>query len=479
MKKNLFHSLLGVFLIFSNLSSFAQTWENFNSRPSVTLNQVKGHLQNHCWTLTGFDVNVNSWHAGIEGDGTLVSQNNPSPSYFFTPVLTVTGAVTLSFSYKFNDFIRDGDRRWMTIYLADANNNLLLFIDSVEFLNIKKTKTYTYSEGLELPEGPYKLYFGYNGIGGSTAIGIDELKISESLYYSEGCNSSPIAVNDNITGAANRSASGVVIVNDSDPNGDLFSAYLMTPSPHGNVIMNPNGSFSFSPNAGFNGSSTSFTYKICDNGLGVLCSNDATVTINFPTNNTRILPMSLTDFNGLYRNEGKVELNWVTNFEQNVARFEVERSFDGIAWQKVGALKAQGVSAVKKSYSFTDEAGRNTAIKRDLYYRLKQIDADSRSAYSRILIVRVYNTHSIKMISVTPNPAVNDIAVNIQLNEGSFIVMKVVSSNGVEVIKKSLKANAGANSYTLEGTRNLQRGMYLLEVIINSKERMVVKLMKE
>jgi hypothetical protein len=57
--------------------------------------------------------------------------------------------------------------------------------------------------------------------------------------------------------------------------------------------------------------------------------------------------------------------------------------------------------------------------------------------------------------------------------------MKVVSSNGVEVIKKSLKANAGANSYTLEGTRNLQRGMYLLEVIINSKERMVVKLMKE
>ena len=83
------------------------------------------------------------------------------------------------------------------------------------------------------------------------------------------------------------------------------------------------------------------------------------------------------------------------------------------------------------------------------------------------------------MISVTPNPAKNDIAVNVQLNEGSFIVMKVISSNGVEVMKKSLKASAGASSYILEGTSNLQRGMYVLEVIVNSKERMLVSLMKE
>ncbi|HKH62091.1 MAG TPA: T9SS type A sorting domain-containing protein, partial [Flavitalea sp.] len=188
---------------------------------------------------------------------------------------------------------------------------------------------------------------------------------------------------------------------------------------------------------------------------------------------------SLIDFNGLYRNEGKVELNWATNFEQNSDRFEIERSFDGVSWQKVGVLKAQGVSTAKRSYSFTDEAGRNTAIKKDLYYRLKQVDLDNISAYSRLLIVRVYNTHSIKMISVTPNPSKNDIAVNVQLNEISFIVMKVINSNGTEVMRKSLKASSGANSYILEGTGKMQRGMYVLEVIINSKERMLVSLMKE
>jgi methionine-rich copper-binding protein CopC len=83
------------------------------------------------------------------------------------------------------------------------------------------------------------------------------------------------------------------------------------------------------------------------------------------------------------------------------------------------------------------------------------------------------------MISVTPNPAKNDISVNVQLNENSFIVMKVISTNGTEVMKKSLRASAGSNSYILEGTSKLQRGLYVLEVIVNSKERMVVKLMKE
>ena len=269
-----------------------------------------------------------------------------------------------------------------------------------------------------------------------------------------------------------------MLPNDSDPNGDHFSAYLVNPSPDGTVVLNTNGSFTFTPNPTFTGSSTNFTYKICDNGFGVLCSNDATVQINFQGSGG-ILPVSLVEFNGLYKNDGKVELNWVTTFEQNSDRFEIERSFDGITWQKVGTEKAQGVSTGRKSYSFIDEAGRNVAIKKDLYYRLKQIDLDNKAAFSRILIVRVYNTHSLKMISVTPNPAKNDIAVNVQLNESSYIVMKVVSSNGVEVMKKAVKANAGANSYILDGTSKLQRGMYVLEVIVNSKDRMVVSLLKE
>ena len=479
MKKNFLPSLLAMLLIAGNMIASAQTWDNFNSRPTVPLSQLKTFFHNHCSQFVGFDINANGWNPGIEGDGAMVSENTPSPSYGISPILSVNGTLSVFFTYKFNNTLSSGERRWLIFQLVDENNIVKASLDSIEFTNIDTSTVYTYNQSMGTLAGAYKLFVSYHGIGGSAAIAIDELEISASPYYNSGCNSAPVAINDNITGAANRTASGVVTTNDTDPNSESFNAYLTSPSPHGTVTLNTNGNFSFTPNAGFTGTSTSFTYNICDQGLGVLCSTDATVTISFPAAAGGILPVSLIDFNGFYRNEGRVELNWITNFEQNSDRFEIERSFDGLSWQKVGVMKAQGISTVRKSYSFTDDAGKNTAIKKDLYYRLKQIDLDSKSAFSRILIVRVYNSNSIKMISVTPNPAKNDIAVNVQLNETSFIVMKMISTNGTEVMKKSLKASAGSNSYVLEGTNKLQRGMYVLEVIINSKERMLVSLIKE
>ncbi|HKH60045.1 MAG TPA: Ig-like domain-containing protein, partial [Flavitalea sp.] len=269
MKKNFFQSLLCILFVSGSLVSSAETGENFNSRPSVTRSQVKSHLQNHCWTFSGFDINANSWTPNIEGDGAVVSQNSPANSYIISPVLSMSSPAWLTFKYKFHNIIKNDARRWMKIYLADANNNLVMLLDSLEFQNINKNLLYTYHEGLEV-NGAYKIYISYGGIGESTCIGIDEISISASKYYEDGCNASPVAVNDNFTGNTARWASGTVIPNDSDPNGDQFSAYLVTPSPHGIVVLNTNGTFTFTPNPSFTGSSTSFTYKICDNGFGAL-----------------------------------------------------------------------------------------------------------------------------------------------------------------------------------------------------------------
>jgi hypothetical protein len=56
--------------------------------------------------------------------------------------------------------------------------------------------------------------------------------------------------------------------------------------------------------------------------------------------------------------------------------------------------------------------------------------------------------------------------------------MKVSDEQGNLILKEGQKAGNGANTYTLEGTRNLHPGLYTLEVTVNSKERMVMKLSK-
>ena len=479
MKRNF--TLLVSAWILASLGVQAQVSENFNSRTGVTTAQVKGHLQGKCWIFDGFDVN-DSWTPGIEGDGAMVSGTGATGTQaigIYSPVVDIPGEVTVSFKYKFSGTLTGGARRWIKFYLTDAEKNIAGgWMDSVEITGVITSTVYTFNKQFSLlGSGPYRVYINYQGTGGSTRIAIDQLNISAPLYYPGGCNSAPVAVNDNISGAANHSASGQVTTNDSDPNFESFDAYLTENSPNGNVALNTDGTFTFTPNPGFSGTSTTFKYRVCDFGYVQQCSNEAIVTISFAPSST--LPVSLVDFKGLYKDEGNVEVSWVTNFESNSDRFEVERSLDGVKWEMVGTLKAQGTSSVKKSYVFIDQVSRNVANKKDLYYRLKQIDLDTRVAISKILIVRVYNTHSLKMVSVSPNPAKNDIAVNVQLNEESFIVMKVLNSTGAEVMRKSAKAGAGSNSYLMDGSSNLKPGMYVLEVTINSKERMIVKLIKE
>lgn len=284
----------------------------------------------------------------------------------------------------------------------------------------------------------------------------------------------PVAAGDNITGESSRTATGSVLSNDYDPAGKNMTAYLIAGSPDGKVTLAANGSFTFVPNSDFTGSSTTFSYKVCNNSL---CSETATVTLHFPASTAT--PVLLADFMANYTYGNNVVLNWATSFENNNDHFDVERSTDGVHFSKIGTVKGQGTTNLTTNYTFTNRISRQTSSKTDIYYRLKQVSSDERVSVSKVLVVRVYNTKALEMVSVTPNPAVNDIKVNVQLNESSFVVMKVLKNDGSEVIRKSGKSGEGLNSYTLEGSSRLEKGIYFLEMIVNSKERMLVKLLKE
>jgi len=66
-----------------------------------------------------------------------------------------------------------------------------------------------------------------------------------------------------------------ILVNDTDIEGDLLSAILMSGPSNGTLDLLSNGTFSYTPNAGFTGTDT-FTYRASD---GAAQSNTATVTI--------------------------------------------------------------------------------------------------------------------------------------------------------------------------------------------------------
>ena len=173
-----------------------------------------------------------------------------------------------------------------------------------------------------------------------------------------------------------------------------------------------------------------------------------------------------------------VTLSWSIDKIQNANdHFEIERSLDGIHFEKAGLVNS--TEQAGNNYQFTEKLRPALTRNYDLYYRLKQSAADGRINYSKTLILRAFESKSVEAISVTPDPALNNIQVNVQLKENSFVVMKVADKTGNQVVRKAMKAAEGFNSFTLEGSGSLRKGNYTLEIIINSNERMTMTLVKE
>ncbi|HWB94531.1 MAG TPA: Ig-like domain-containing protein [Puia sp.] len=443
--------------------------DNFNSRPGSRLTEVKGLLQGQCWFFSDFDINRGGWTPNIEGDGAMVSGTGASATErtgIETPLLDLSGSTPVSFTYSFN--IAVSDRRWFKIVAVDGKENPISVLDSLELTGSDPNHTYKYSKNFSLA-GVYKLYINYQGIGGSERIAIDQLSVGAAPHYANSpCNVAPVSLRDKFAGTASHTASGNVLSNDYDPNHETMTAYLLSESPDGRVDLRKDGAFQFTPKQGFTGSSTQFSYKVCDDGSPALCSITTTATIKFPSKST------LLSFQALYGRK-ETAINWNTATDNHSKTFEIERSLDGTYYKKVGEVAADG--AQNGQYTFIDKM-HEAERRNDLYYRLRQTDGAGRVTYSKVLLVRSYGTRSVEAVSVTPDPTVNDIQVNVQLKEKSFVVMRVTDGNGSELIKQTAMGANGNNTYDIEGTSQLQPGMYQLEVIINSNERLTMKLAK-
>jgi hypothetical protein len=190
-----------------------------------------------------------------------------------------------------------------------------------------------------------------------------------------------------------------------------------------------------------------------------------------------ILHGSLVNFSAAY-GKNFFDLNWNTIPGQDCNHFEIERSTDGNNFEKVGEVKKSGALSPNESFYFRDNVHPTLARNNDLYYRLKEVDANGQATYSKVLITRMYNTRSLASLSITPDPVANDILVNVQLKLRSYIVIKLTDKTGNVVMKKSLKADDEFNTYKLDDTHQLQPGLYNLEIIVNSNERMNMTLQK-
>jgi hypothetical protein len=186
------------------------------------------------------------------------------------------------------------------------------------------------------------------------------------------------------------------------PNG-TYDLFLNLPDLATALRTNPNYSIQcantnvWQPTTGYNKFSLATSQRIVVSGSGSGCASNLTKFLT-----TSVLPIELINFNGQLI-DNKIELNWTTANEINAHKFEIERSIDGNNFIKISELNAQNKAF---NYYFLDEAPPQYKV---LYYRLKMVDLDGTTTFSKI--ISVDNVLISKDLKVFPNPVSNELIV--------------------------------------------------------------------
>ncbi|MET0635487.1 MAG: T9SS type A sorting domain-containing protein [Chitinophagaceae bacterium] len=219
---------------------------------------------------------------------------------------------------------------------------------------------------------------------------------------------------------------------------------------------------------------TSSSYNVTLNGSYNMVieyyENGTHNRISFNMIQNSILPINLISFTGKQRNGG-LDLTWKVSDDSNPDFFEIEKSIDGVSFQKIGTVK----STTNTLYTYTDVSlsGGNT------FYRMKMTDLTGAVTYSNIVSFRTTAALT-QGINVFPNIITGN-SLYMETASALTKAMVIISdANGRQVNQRVIGKLAKGQISTIEtSSSKLPTGMYFMQVIDGNEsisvKRFIVK----
>jgi Secretion system C-terminal sorting domain len=168
------------------------------------------------------------------------------------------------------------------------------------------------------------------------------------------------------------------------------------------------------------------------------------------------LPVHFIDITAAFKNTSTSIVQWTVGTPTtNANDFEVQYSTDAIHWQTISVINITNLYQSAYQYEQSNLPSGN------IYYRVKEIDADGVSVYSRVVLLQ--NRASDNSVVIYPNPA-ND-AVEISLPYETFFgnsYMVLTDAIGRVIEKKTISAATSQFN-----TSSLADGTYWIRIVTN------------
>lgn len=262
----------------------------------------------------------------------------------------------------------------------------------------------------------------------------------------------------------------MAVINFSGGAPGVSSQIKMANLPDGGTDPNPNSYFGFSVDGSDVVNLSAMFYGInlistaTNDGLGYSGTSFARTVPLVP------LPISFLSFNALKKADN-AQLDWsVQNESALTDRYEIERSFTGSDFKKIGTVAPLNNGNSYNSYVSTDYNLSSLNSSGKIYYRIKQVDRDGRFVHTEIRSVRLDGKTF--DLSVYPNPVVSTTKLYLDLADAAQVKIKLIDAAGKVVQTEVFDGVKGLNPHPLNTTK-LIAGTYMVQVEAGNQTRTI------
>lgn len=175
------------------------------------------------------------------------------------------------------------------------------------------------------------------------------------------------------------------------------------------------------------------------------------------------LPVTFLSFDAsLVENKTIVKLEWSANEDLGFAGYDVQRSSNSTDWQTIGFVAADG-SGGNHSYTYLDRS----PLKGKSWYRLRLRNTGI-PRYSQTRMVNING--SLDLITVTPNPVIDDATLTIMNNNRSTSAQVIIFGvNGAQLSANKVALAQGLNTVPLPIQASWPNGTYVVWVMTDQE----------
>lgn len=206
------------------------------------------------------------------------------------------------------------------------------------------------------------------------------------------------------------------------------------------------------------------------NNNGVPDESNEDIPTPLKINGWTVLPITLSDFNGVWIND-KSMLSWVLTNSSEQVEVIVQRSTDAVHFEDIGVRQSKTQTSGRYTW---DDVPKVAGI---YYYRVKIGTGEAEVIYSDIVKINT-EIRTFSDFTAAPNPFTNRIHFSFIMNYNDLVSYRLYD-NSMRLVKSGKYfCKTGENNLSIDNLENVPAGIYLLQATTNGKT-FSIRLMKK